>query len=141
MNVKELIQACKDVGIKGYSGLRKAELVKLLATRVKPAAEKGSTRDLRETASTMKKQGLITGAVSTLKIGELKTIIAAGGGTVVKKPAGENTIPWLKEALMPMRERVNAYAKAQFGRTISACRKDELVKLYERFVLAQNVAA
>lgn len=106
MTVANLVEVCRgrvkagDTSLKGYSGLKKAELVAFMLSGTKPAAGEGTAREVKEALSAAKKAGLITGAVSALSKAKgealLATVKPGTVVTVVKDEPKAGTVEWLK---------------------------------------------
>jgi hypothetical protein len=143
LSAEQLRKVCSakgGLGLKGYSGLSKAEMVKfVMAGGVKPAAKAGSTRQLREVVSQAKKDGKVSGPVSSMKVAELKKVASAvqsgKTGITVSKPApNAGTMDYNKNLLRPaggkgFSTEATAKSKAMFGVSISALKAPQLRQL------------
>lgn len=146
-NAETLRTYCKNKGWGGYSALKKDELVSfIMKGGIKPAAQQGSTRYLREKASELKKQGLISGPVSSAKVATLKAAVAKanmGQSVTVSKPEPKKgSMDYNKDLLRNKdgkgyRSVYVAKAKAMFGEkaSISTLKAAELAKLVAALAL------
>jgi len=140
LSAPQLTNVARTLKYKGYSGLLKAELAQFLANGgKKPEAKAGSTRDLRETVSAAKKAGLVSGPVSSLKVAELKKVVAAVSkgenyGAVSKPTPNAGTMDHNKNLLRGNLSKgytpeATAKSKAMFGVSISALKSLQLKAL------------
>lgn len=132
---------CRQHEVKGYSALKKDELVALIVNGKAPAPTAGSARAVREEAKTLKAAGKLTGPVSSASKAALEAAIAsAKGGAVVtvSKPIPK------ADSCDDMRSRlrgkdgkydacVNKWAKEKFGKTVSGLNRDDLVACCKKF--------
>jgi hypothetical protein len=141
-NAAQLGKVAKAHGIKGYSGLAKDELVVFLHTGNKPAPKAGSTRQKREVVSRMKKEGLISGPISALKVSQLDDVIAGRVTEVTKPQPNVGTADYHRNLLREgaakgYSARATAKAKAMFGKSISTLKAEQLKKLCQALGLVK----
>lgn len=98
------VTAGRTAPYKGYSGLKKDELVEYLVSGTKPAPAPTSTQALRAEAAGLKKAGKLTGAISAAKVDVLRKAVAAAKTAdtpveVARSTPNKGTVEWYKSQL------------------------------------------